>query len=204
MYIIGLTGNIATGKSTVARLLAACGAEVIDADALAHETMAPGSAVWQAIREAFGAVVVAGDGSIDRRALGQIVFSDPQALARLEAIVHPAVRCLLLRRLAALRRRQDPPRVVVIEAIKLIEGGLAPLCDALWVVVAPREVQVRRLVRSRHLSPADAALRVDAQPPQEEKQALADVVLVNAGKLADLKRQVREAWASLPKAVQQP
>lgn len=203
MYIIGLTGNIATGKSTVARLLAACGAEVIDADVLAHETMAPGSAVWRAIRDAFGTAVVAGDGSIDRRALGQIVFSDPHALVRLEKIVHPAVRRLLLRRLAALRRRQEPPRVVVIEAIKLIEGGLAPLCDALWVVVAPREVQVRRLVCSRNLSPADAALRVDAQPPQEEKQALADVVLVNAGKLVDLKRQVREAWASLPKAVQQ-
>jgi len=204
MYIIGLTGIIATGKSTVARLLAACGAEVIDADVVAHETMAPGSAVWRAIREAFGATVVASDGSIDRRALGQIVFRDPQALARLEEIVHPAVRRLVSRRLAMLRRRQEPPRVVVIEAIKLIEGGLAPLCDALWVVVAPREVQVRRLVHSRHLSPADAALRVDAQPPQEEKQTLADVVVVNAGKLADLKRQVREAWASLPKAVQQP
>ncbi|MDI7276377.1 MAG: dephospho-CoA kinase [Anaerolineae bacterium] len=198
MYIIGLTGNIATGKSTVARLLAGLGALVIDADRVAHATMRPGTAVWEEVRRAFGPEVVLPDGRIDRRRLGEIVFRDPAALARLERIVHPAVRRTLGRRLQRLRGQAQPPRVVVIEAIKLLEGGLGPLCDAIWLVVAPREVQIERLRRTRGLTPEEAAVRIDAQPPVEPKLAVAHVVIRNDGSLADLERQVREAWKRLP------
>jgi len=198
VYVIGLTGNIATGKSTVARILADLGALVIDADRVAHATMRPGTAVWEEIRRAFGPDILLPDGRIDRRRLGEIVFRDPGALSLLEQIVHPAVRRVLRRRLQRLRRGPNPPRVVVIEAIKLLEGGLRPLCDQVWLVVAPREVQIERLVRTRSLTPEQAAVRIDAQPPVEPKLREADVVIRNDGTLADLERQVREAWAKLP------
>ncbi len=198
MYVIGLTGNIATGKSTVARLLAERGAEVIDADKLAHATMLPGTAVWDAIRRTFGQGVIARDGTIDRGRLGRIVFTDPGALAQLEAIVHPAVRVALEQRLRGLRRRRRPPRVVVIEAIKLLEAGLQEICDAVWLVVAPREVQIERLVRTRHLTPEEAAQRIDAQPPVEPKREKAAVVIANNGTLAGLRRAVQRAWETIP------
>ena len=200
MYVIGLTGNIATGKSTVARLLRELGAEVIDADQVAHATMAPGTAVWEAIRRTFGEEVIAPDGTIDRRELGRWVFADPEALARLEAIVHPAVVIALKERLHALRQRERPPQVVVIEAIKLFEAGLHRLCDEVWLVVAPREVQIERLVRTRHLTPEEAALRIDAQPPVEPKLALADIVITNEGSVASLRQKVQRAWKRIPGA----
>jgi dephospho-CoA kinase len=198
MYTIGLTGNIATGKSTVAHLLGELGAVVIDADRVVHAVMAPGSEVWAAVSRAFPEVVAA-DGSLDRRRLGSIVFADPEALARLEAIVHPAVRRAIEQRLQALRRRPEPPRAVVVEAIKLLESSLARLCDAVWLVVAPRAVQMERLVRARGLTPEEAALRIDAQPPAEPKRALADVVIVNDGSLDHLRQQVLQAWRMMPK-----
>lgn len=198
VYIIGLTGNIAAGKSTVARLLRERGATVIDADALAHAAMAPGSAVWEAIRQTFGSQVIAGDGTIDRRQLGAIVFANPEALAKLEAIVHPAVGRAIQARLAELQRAPERPRAVVIEAIKLLEAGLDRLCDAVWIVVAPRAVQSERLVRSRGLSPEEAALRIDAQGAIEPKLARADEVIVNDGSLEDLKGQVEKAWEAIP------
>ncbi len=198
MYIIGLTGNIATGKSTVARLLQGLGAEVIDADKVAHEVMAPGSEALEAIRRTFGPEVIGPGGAVDRRRLGAIVFADPAALARLEAIVHPAVGRALVQRIGELRRRPGPPRAVIIEAIKLIEGGLARLCDAVWLVVAPRTVQVQRLMETRGLSAEEAAARIDAQPPAEPKRALADVVIVNDSSLDHLRQQVLEAWEGIP------
>lgn len=194
MYIIGLTGNIATGKSTVARLLRRLGAEVIDADRVAHDTMAPGTAVWEAIRRTFGPEVILPDGKVDRRKLGGIVFRDPAALARLEAIVHPAVGVALAEQLRSLRERPRPPRVVVVEAIKLLESGLDKICDAVWIVTAPRAVQIERLMRTRGLTPQEAALRIDAQSPVEPKLPRADVVIVNDGSLEDLQRQVQQAW----------
>lgn len=200
MYVIGLTGNIATGKSTVARLLRARGAEVIDADLLAHAVMAPGTPVWEAVVRTFGREILNPDGTIDRRRLGRIVFADPAALSQLEAIVHPTVGKALRQRLRHLQRRREPPCVVVIEAIKLIEAGLPVLCDAVWVVVAPREVQIRRLMETRHLTREEAILRVDAQPPVEPKLAVADVVIENTGSLNDLERRVQAAWERIPGA----
>ena len=192
--LIGLTGNIATGKSAVARMLASLGAAVIDADRVAHEVMEPGGAAYAAVVDAFGPEVLNPGGAVDRRRLGDIVFRDPAALARLEAAVHPAVLLEVGRRIAAAEAD-----VVVVEAIKLIEAGMHRAYDALWVVTAPREVQIERLVRERGMTHDEATLRVDAQPPQEEKAALADRVLVNDGTLAQLRARVEAAWEQLPR-----
>lgn len=188
--IIGLTGNIATGKSTVARLLAGLGADVIDADRVAHEVMTPGEPAYSAVVAAFGSQIAPNGGAIDRRRLGEIVFDDPQALARLEALVHPAVG----QRIAELVARSTAD-VVVMEAIKLLEAGLSRrLCDTIWVVTAPRAVQISRLMETRSLSYDEAVARIDAQPPQEAKVAQADVVIANEGDLDALRRAVEAAW----------
>lgn len=192
-YLIGLTGNIATGKSLVAHLLAGLGAHVIDADRVAHAVMGVGGAAYAGVVAEFGEAVLNPEGEIDRAALGATVFGDPEALARLEAAVHPATIAEVERRIAAAHER-----IVVVEAIKLIEAGMHRHYDALWVVTAPREVQIARLVATRGLSEAEARLRIDAQPPQADKVAVADVVLINDGTVADLRRQVAVAWASIP------
>ncbi|MGQ9467715.1 MAG: dephospho-CoA kinase [Anaerolineae bacterium] len=191
-YVIGLTGNIATGKSTVARMMRDLGATVIDADQVAHEVMRAGTPVHQAVVETFGPQVLRPDGEIDRARLGAIVFSDPQALAQLEAIVHPAVLEEVARRIAA-----APTPVVVVEAIKLIESGMAEAFDALWVTTCPVEEQVRRLMADRGLSRPDAERRVYAQPPQEAKIARAAVVISTDGSLEETRAQVEAAWRAL-------
>ena len=141
----------------------------------------------------FGPQIAPDGGPIDRLRLGQIVFSDPAALSDLEAIVHPAVFQVIQRRVA----EADAP-VVVIEAIKLQEAGLSrQLCDQVWVVTAPRALQIQRLVASRNLSAAEAALRIDAQPPQSAKIAQADVVIENDGSLDEVRAQVQWAWQTL-------
>ena len=190
--LIGLTGNIATGKSLVGEMLAGLGARVIDADRVAHEVMRVGSPAFNAVVEAFGPTVLAADGTIDRAKLGDIVFRDEGALARLEAAVHPAVIAEVGRRIA---RATEP--VVVVEAIKLIETGMHRSYDALWVVTAPRRLQIARLMTERGLTEEEAVLRVDAQPSQEEKAALADRILVNDGSPDQLQQEVRRAWTLL-------
>lgn len=197
LYTIGLTGNIATGKTVVATMLAELGAEIIDADRLAHEAMKAGSPTWQRVVDEFGPDILQPDGEINRTDLGARVFADPEALTRLEAIVHPAVIAESERLLHSLREESDSPagvNVVVLEAIKLIESGMHQRCDELWVVTCPREQQLQRLVEKRGLSVADAELRIDAQPLQEEKIALADVVIDNSGALAQARAQVQREW----------
>ncbi len=189
MLAIGLTGNIATGKSTVARMLADKGACVIDADRLAHESMRPGTPVHQRIIERFGTGVCDANGEIDRHALGDIVFDDAWALADLEAIVHPCVVRETRRRLA----RCEAP-VAVVEAIKLLEAEMHADCDVVWVVTAPRDEQVARLVHERGMSLQEAERRIDAQAPQEEKAARADLVIENSATLDDLHGQVQAGW----------
>ena len=152
--LIGLTGNIATGKSAVGRMLAEMGALVIDADRVAHEVMEPDGAAFAALIDAFGSEVLTPAGTVDRRRLGDIVFRDPAALARLEAAVHPAVIQEVGRRIAA-----TDAAVVVVEAIKLIEAGMHRAYDALWVVTAPRDLQIKRLVSTRGLTPAATTSR---------------------------------------------
>jgi dephospho-CoA kinase len=191
-FLIGLTGNIATGKSEVARILERLGARVIDADKVAHEVMAPGGPAYEAVLQAFGQQILAADGTLDRAKLGAIVFRDPKALRRLERAVHPATKA----RVDELVARTSEP-VVVVEAIKLIEAGMHRRCDQLWVVTTPRWLQIRRLVEQRGMSEEEAALRVDAQPPQQQKVVLADCLFVNDGSLDQLTRNVTEAWRQI-------
>ncbi|MGD8466498.1 MAG: dephospho-CoA kinase, partial [Anaerolineae bacterium] len=188
--LIGLTGNIATGKSEVARMLADLGAQVIDADRVAHQVMQPGGPAYGPVVEAFGPEILDGDGQIDRHVLGELVFRDADALRRLEAAVHPATIAEVGQRIA-----RATAAIVVIEAIKLIEAGMYRAYDRLWVVTAPRSLQIQRLVSGRGLTEEEAVLRVDAQSPQEEKAKLADRVFVNDGELDQLREKVRTAWA---------
>jgi dephospho-CoA kinase len=210
LHIIGLTGNIATGKSVVAAMLAELGAEVIDADRLAHEVMSSGTEVWQRVVDEFGSGFLQPDGELNRTKLGARVFADPDALARLEAIVHPAVIAKSERLLQELARGggSSPTglvgcQVAVLEAIKLIESGMNQRCDELWVVTCPREQQVQRLLETRGWSTEEAELRIDAQPAQEEKIALADVVVDNSGSLEQTRAQVLREWQRLVASLSQ-
>ena len=199
MHTIGITGNIGCGKSTILCLLASLGARVIDADKLAHYVMRRGTPVWDAVVAEFGQGIVGADGEINRPALGRIVFGDPTALRRLETIVHPAVRVELQAQIAA---ATEP--VVVVEAIKLVEGGLYRLLDTLWIVTCTPQQQIERLVHQRGMSQADAAQRIAAQAPIAEKLPLAAVVIDNSGSVADAWAQVRAAWNALPDVPRAP
>lgn len=190
---IGLTGNIATGKSTVLAYLQDRGAAVLDADKLAHAAMAPGGPAYDAVVAAFGQAIVGSGGVIDRKVLGAVVFADAAQLARLEAIVHPAVFVLAQQALDA----TDAP-VVVIEAIKLLESGrLLRLCDEVWVVVADEATQIRRLMESRGMDEAEARRRMAAQSPQAEKVKQAHRVIDNSGSPAELYAQLDAIWNEL-------
>jgi dephospho-CoA kinase len=191
-YRIGLTGNIACGKSTVGQLLVAHGAEYVDADRLVHVLMEPGRPENEQIVARFGPEVRAADGTIDRPRLGAIVFSDPAALKDLEMILHPGVREEIRRRLAT-----TTAPIFVVDAIKLIEGGLSREMDAVWVVTCPRSEQVQRLMTTRGLTAEQADVRISAQGSQEEKVRHATVVIENGGSLADVERQVAAALAAI-------
>jgi dephospho-CoA kinase len=191
MYIIGLTGNIATGKSTVGRMLAHLGARYIDADEIAHEVIGSDGAAYKEVVAAFGAGILDANGEIDRRRLGSVVFSDATRLRLLEEIVHPAVLARISQLLATASES-----VVVLDAIKLLESSLSGICDAVWVVTCRKEQQLDRLLRTRGLTAEEALLRINAQQPQEEKARRADVVIDNGASLANTRRQVKEAWAA--------
>jgi dephospho-CoA kinase len=189
---IGLTGNIACGKSTVGRLFVERGAEYVDADRLVHALMEPGTIENGRIVARFGPEVRGADGRIDRPRLGAIVFADPAALRDLEAILHPGVRAEIQRRIAA-----TTAPMIVVDAIKLFEGGLAQEMDTNWVVTCPRAEQVRRLMTERGLTEAQAETRISAQSSQKEKARQANVVIENGGTLEDVARQVDAALAAL-------
>lgn len=189
--LIGITGNIGTGKSAVAEMLADLGAEVIDADKVAHAVMRFGTCVYARIVNSFGPGVVTANGEIDRKLLGTIVFADPAALIHLESIVHPATLEAIQSQMA--RTTAD---VVVVEAIKLIESGMAEACDSVWVTTCRPEQQICRTV-ARGLSRAEAEQRVRAQPSQDQKIAHADVVIDNSGPLSQTRWQVEAAWTRL-------
>ncbi len=183
--VIGLTGNIATGKSLVLRMLQELGATTIDADKLVHQLMRQGGSVYQAIVEEFGKFILDDNGQINRARLGKIVFSNPDGMAQLEALTHPGVIEEVKKRIAA-----APTQVVAVEAIKLFESGLAGLCQTTWVVVASPETQLRRLVERRKMSPEHAKQRIRAQSSQQEKARKADVIIDNSGALA-------KTWAAV-------
>jgi dephospho-CoA kinase len=196
---IGITGPIGCGKSTVAGWLGDLGARVIDADQVAREVMPPGSPELAAVVGEFGVGVLAADGALDRRALGRIVFADPVALARLESIIHPAVRPLILAAIDAAER--DGARAVVVEAIKLVEGGLAQLCDEVWLVTCEPSAQRDRLT-ARGADPSDAEARIATQSDLVARLTPTATRVIDAtGTPADARRRVIAAWveASAPR-----
>lgn len=188
-YVIGLTGNIATGKSVVRRMLEHLGAYTIDADALAHRATAKGAPGYQPVIETFGKWILGADGQIERAKLGGLVFRDAEAMAKLEAIVHP-----LVSQAATLLIQRANQKVIVIEAIKLLESDLAAACDSLWITYAPEQVQLERLMRKRNMSQEEALARIRAQRPQSEKIERANVVIRNTGSYDELWKQVTTAW----------
>jgi len=193
MITVGLTGGIGSGKSEVARLLEARGAVVVDADALAREAVAPGTAGLAAVVAEFGPEVLAADGSLDRARLGRLVFADDERRAALEAVVHPYVQ----RRSADLMAAAAPDAVVVYDVPLLVEKKLQRHYDLVVVVDASDEDRLHRLTVARGMTEADALARMSAQVAPEERLAVADVVLRNDGNLAHLVRQVERLWEVL-------
>ena len=188
--VIGLTGQIGAGKSTVAALLRELGAKVLDADAIAHDEQSRGTLGYSAIIQTFGTKVLGPDKEIDRRKLADEVFGDPAKLAALERIIHPRV----IARILEARKMLRDGDVLVIEAIKLLESGLRNVCDEIWVVVAPREEMLRRL-EARGLPRAEAEMRLRSQRSEAEFRTAADVVIENDAGRERTAERVREAWS---------
>ncbi|MEU8914070.1 dephospho-CoA kinase [Streptomyces nigrescens] len=193
MVKVGLTGGIGAGKSEVSRLLASYGAVIVDADKIAREVVEPGTPGLAAVVEEFGDGVLAPDGTLDRPKLGGIVFSDPEKLKALNAIVHPLVGA----RSAELEASAGPDAVVVHDVPLLTENGLAPLYDLVVVVDAAPKTQLDRLVRLRGMPEDEAKSRMAAQATREQRLAVADLVIDNDGPLEALEPQVRAVWERL-------
>ncbi|QHC21722.1 dephospho-CoA kinase [Streptomyces sp. GS7] len=193
MVKVGLTGGIGAGKSEVSRLLASYGAVIVDADKIAREVVEPGTPGLAAVVEEFGEDVLAPDGTLDRPKLGAIVFSDPEKLKALNAIVHPLVGA----RSAELEASAGPDTVVIHDVPLLTENGLAPLYDKVVVIDAAPQTQLDRLVRLRGMSEDEAKSRMAAQATREQRLAVADLVIDNDGPLEALEPQVREVWERL-------
>lgn len=196
MYLIGLTGGIASGKSTVARRLVEHGAVHIDADQLARRVVEPGTPALAAIVETFGAGMLRDDGTLDRVKLGELVFADEVARAKLNAIVHPAVRDLSARLIAA-AEAERPDAVVVYDVPLLVEAQVDHPFDLIVVTDAPRKTQVARLVEERGVEPEQAEARVEAQADPAARRAIADVVIDTGGSLAHTMSQADALWARI-------
>jgi dephospho-CoA kinase len=193
--VIGLTGGIGSGKSTVAAMLADLGARVIDADTVGHDVYRPGTEGHRRVVEAFGADVVAADGTIDRRRLGARVFASQDELATLNRLLHPLIGDEIRRRIAD-ARAADPGRRLVIEAAIMLEAGWR-FFDRIWVVVVGRELAIARVTASRGVTRADVEHRLAAQMPDAERRRLADTVIENDGTVAELRARVERAWREL-------
>lgn len=200
MLVVGLTGNIASGKSTVARLLSERGATIIDADMLARRTVDPGTPAHAAIVKRWGNAVVSADGTIDRDALRRIVFKAPDELEALNEIVHPHVRALRDELIEQARERGD--QIVVCDIPLLFERGLVEEFDRIVLVDAPREIRLERLVRERKLEHADAMNMITAQMPSELKRARANYVIENTSTLQVLSERVEAMWSALQRDAQ--
>lgn len=195
MLVVGLTGGICSGKSTVAAMFARLGAAVIDADRVAHELQEPGQPLYEAIVSAFGREVVGEDGRIDRRKLGAMVFADPKARARLEDILHPAIVEECERRIQ--EAGTSGAAVCLLDAALLIESGRQARFDMVILVEASEAVQIDRLMARMGLSRDEALQRIRLQMPREEKRRHASLVIENGGPLEETERQVKAAWERL-------
>jgi len=191
-YVIGLTGNIATGKSVIRKMLEHLGAYGIDADALSHRAIAKGAPGYQVTLEAFGKWILNTDGEIDRNKLGRLTFGDTEAMARLEDIIHPLVSQAI-----DIMIKRSNQHVIVIEAIKLLESDLRNGCDTIWAVNVPEEVQVRRLMDKRGMSRDEASQRIHFQSGQDQKIAAAKVVIQNSGTYEETWKSVMAEWKKI-------
>jgi len=191
--IIGLTGGIACGKSTVAQMLVDRGARLVDADQIAREVVLPGSPALEEIADRFGRIVLKEDGTLDRKRLGEIVFSDPQAKRDLEQILHPRIRQLIRERKESLAA-EHPRRPVIVDIPLLFESGMTEGYDEIMVVYVPEEVQLRRLMERDGLTTEQAMNRIRSQMPIEEKKRRADVVIDNSGTLKETEDQIIDYW----------
>lgn len=194
--LVGLTGGIASGKSTVADLIRQAGAQVIDADRIAREVVAPGEPAWRAIQQVFGDAVLLPDDTIDRKLLGSMVFNDPVLRRRLEEIVHPHVRSQIDARVVRYRKI-DPQAVIVQDVPLLIETGIQARFSDIILVYVPAEMQLHRLIRRDGISQAEAQARLDAQMPIEAKRKWATIIVDNSGSLEDTENQVRKIYDEL-------
>jgi dephospho-CoA kinase len=192
MFVIGLTGGIASCKSTISEVLAERGATIVDADKVGHEAYQPGSEGWQAVVAAFGTQIVAENGEIDRKALGALVFAEPAQRERLQAIIWPVMKRMMARRLDAFRA--EGRRVVVIEAAVLLEARWQDLVDEVWVVTVPVAVAEARVIARNGLTPEQAQARIAAQLSNEERTRQAAVVIDNSSTIAAAKARVGELW----------
>ena len=191
MFVIGLTGGIATGKTLVSETLRNLGATIINADLVGHEAYLPHTETWQAVVDAFGSDILDEDGQIVRPKLGAIVFSDPSKLEQLNSIVHPRIYAMISDRIEGLKL--EGVDTVVVEAALLIEAGWTPLVDEIWVLTSPIE-QVYSRLTGRGMTRDQAQARVESQMPQDERVTHADLVIANNGGEAELKSVVREHW----------
>lgn len=198
-FVIGLTGNIGTGKSVIRRMLEHLGAYGIDADALAHRAYAKGAPGYDKVIEAFGRYILNEEEQIDRKKLGRIVFSDPAAMKQLEAIVHPLVAQAI-----DLIVRRSNQKVIVIESARLVGTVMADFYNSLWVVYAPEEIQLSRLMLNRGMSEKDARQRINAQLPQETQLGAAHVIIKNVSSYEDAWKQVTTAWKKYVSSFETP
>ena len=195
MKVIGLTGGIGSGKSTVSQLLAEFGAVIIDADRVGHEAYQPGTETWQALVDAFGEQILAYDKNIDRKQLGSIVFKDPESLKKLNGIVHPRMYEMMKGRIEGYR--QDGQKVVVLDAAILLEAGWDTLVDEIWVTVASEDVVIERAVKRTGLPEEQIRSRIRSQLSNEERIKHAGAVIYNDGDLQELKEKVKELWQKI-------
>lgn len=195
MLTVGLTGGIASGKSTVSRLLRERGAPIVDADQIVHQLQAPGSPLLAEIAAAFGPEVIRPNGSLDRPRLGSIVFGDPAKRRQLEAIVHPPVRAQIWAEVA--QHEKAGAQAVILDIPLLVEGGWQEQLDRVWLVWVDATTQVERLMARDGLTREGALARIGAQMPLDQKRAYADLVIDNSGSLAQTEVQVDQAWRSL-------
>ncbi|MDY6893111.1 MAG: dephospho-CoA kinase [Chloroflexota bacterium] len=195
MIVIGLTGGILSGKSTISKMLSERGAVIIDADKVGHEAYIPHTQVWQEVTNAFGKEILTENEEIDRKKLGEIVFKDPQALARLNGIMHPRMHDMLRERVEKLQSANS--NVIVIEAAILIEAKWTDLVDEVWVVIAPEEAVIQRLQNRSGLSEEQARARIRSQLSNDERASHADIVIDTNCTLAEVEDKVGILWEKL-------
>ena len=194
MFVIGLTGGIGTGKSEVSGILEGMGAAVINADVIGHQEYRPGTGGWREVVEAFGRDILTPDGEVDRKKLGALVFSDSEAIKRLNAIMLPRICDTVTQRIVELR--EQGRGVVVVEAAILLEAGWTSLVDEVWVTTAPEEVVTKRLQNRDSMDAGSVRARISSQMSQAERAQRADVIIENAGTLEELENRIKILWSS--------